>query len=231
MSIVNTTVSALTDGTYGLPNSIVGQIKAVLANDANVDVISDNDPANDTMRVLVYSVASQSHYTKIATTGGTAVSFSTLKLDGATAIATAYAATVASGTGYSVRLLYNAKVHALVYNNIISAGTYYLDVGDSANGWYTKPMGANQMTVAYFNSSDTAGALKYPSFGAVDASGRFVGVAIRFTIGTALSNYYNPYFYGTGTEIVASGAGFYTAGEYNYLIVSSSCAISDQVPA
>lgn len=232
MSIVNTTVSATTDGTYGMPNSIVGQIKTILLNDSKVSVISDNEPNNTAMRVLVYSVASQAHYCKIAATSGTAVSFSTLKLDGSTAITTAVSLTVTSGTAYSARLLYNSKAHAFAFNNFAIISTIYLDVGDSTNGWYVKVFGNTAATTNCYNNADTTYTLKYPSYGALDETGNFVGAPCRFVIGTTLSSYYYPYFYGTNTEILAANnSGFYTSGGYNFLVWGTYYILSDQVPS
>lgn len=232
MSIVNTNVSAITDGTYGMPNSIVGQIKTILLNDAKVSIVSDNQPDNTAMRVLVYSVASQAHYCKIAATSGTAVSFSTLKLDGSTAITTAVPFSITSGTGYPARLLYNSKVHAFAFAGFATTSAIYLDVGDSTNGWYVKVFGNTAAATSSYNNTDTTYTLKYPNYGALDETGHFVGIPCRFVIGTTLSSYYSPYFYGTNTEILAANnIGFYTSGGYNFLVWGTYYILSDQVPS
>lgn len=228
MSIINTTVGAITDGTYGMPNSIIGQLKTILLNDSNVTVISDNDPDNTTARVLVYSVASQSHYTKIASTSGAAITIYTLKLDGETALSSPIAVTVSSGVSYAVRFLYNTKVHAFMFANIYAL-SIYLNTGDPT-GWYLKAIATGSNTTVYYNDSDVAGTLYNINYGKLDDSGRFVGIPCRFLQGSNIKNYYNPYFYGTATEI-SSSAGFFTSGGYNFLVVNGSFVISDQIPS
>lgn len=230
MSIVNTSVSAVTNGTYGMPNSFVGQIKTILLNDSKVSIVSDNNPDNTVMRVLVYSVASQAHYCKIATTSSTAISFSTLKLDGSTAITTAVSVSISSGTVYPSRLLYNSKVHAFAFNNLINASSIYLNVGDSTNGWYAKVFGSSTSSTVCYNNTDATSSIYIARYGVLDETGCFVGIPCRFLIGGTLTAYYNPYFYGTNSEVLSSvSTGFYTSGSYNFLVWGGYYLLSDQI--
>jgi hypothetical protein len=228
MSKIDTMVSAITNGTYGMPNSIVGQIKTILLNDPNVSVVSDNDPDNTTMRVLIYSVASQGHHFKIATTSETLIGFSTLKLDCTTYLIPVANRSIVSDTSYSVRLLYNAKAHFFMMDATPETSCVCLDCGDATNGWYLKGFGSFGINNVFCNSSNYSMLPSYACYGSLDNSGQFVGVPARFSIGGRLTDYYYDYFYGTSEEV---GTGFYTSGGHNYLSLSRAFILSDQVPS
>lgn len=231
MSKIDATISATTDGTYGLINSLIGQIKTILLNDSNVSVLSDNDPDNTVARTLIYTVGGSLHPTKIYASSATALGFSTLCLDGSTAVVAAATYSPGSGAGLSVKFLYNAKIHMFVFNNDILKTSLYLNVGDTENGWYVKPCGSSTSSIALNDSSDTQLEIKRIAYGNLDYSGKFLGVPIRFKSGTVLSEYYNPYFYGTSTEIISSGSSFFTNDGYNFLVIAAYYMLSDQVPS
>lgn len=231
MSKIDMTISATSDGTYGLINSLIGQIKAILLNDVNVSVLSDNNPDNTAARTLIYTVGGSLHPTKIYASSATALGFSTLCVDGSTAIGGASVLTPSSGGGFSVKFLYSSKTHMLVFNNDVLKTPIYLDVGDTGNGWYVKPCGISTSTAALNDSSDALMTIKNTMYGNLDASGKFLGIPVRFKSGTVLSEYYNPYFYGTSTEIISSGASFYTNDGYNFLVFAGYYMLSDQVPS
>jgi hypothetical protein len=225
MSKIDTTVSAIKDGSYGMPNSIIGQIKTILLNDPNVSVVSDDDPGNTWGRVLIYSVAGQRHHFKIETASGFSIGFNQLKLDGSTNLTEASVKSVESGLPYSVRLLYNAKAHFFMYDSTENTSCVCLDCGDTTNGWYIKAFGSSSV---YCNSFDPEIEFYRPFYGSLDNSGKFIGIPCRFSIGGRLTDYYYDYFYGTYTEV---GTGFRTSGGHNYLSLAQGYILSDQVPS
>lgn len=229
MAIVNTSINAPTDGTYGLPNSIIGKLKTILLNDTNVAIVSDNDPANTTKRVLVYSIASQNHNIKIEASSGTKIVYSLLKLDGSTTLESV-SWTVSNIYSYEVRFLYNTKAHFLVITNSSELCVLFwaVNCGDTENGWYFRKPSSGHTGVCYFNASDAAGGFANPSYATFDLDGKFIGIPVRFRATYNYSKYYHTYMY--GANIITSPIGFLSDGTYTYLS-DENVVIADRVPS
>lgn len=229
MAIVNTSINAPVDGTYGMPNSIIGQLKTILLNDTNVAIVSDNDPANTTQRVLVYSIDSQNHYVKIATTASTGITIYLLKIDGSTTLAS-IVWSLNSSYSYSIRFLYNAKAHFLTItrSSLVNLIFWAVDIGDTTNGWYFRTPKDGASSVGYFSSSDDAGTHDFPFYSALNYSGKFVGIPVRFRLTYNLSEFYHLYMYGANST--TSPIGFLSDGTYTYLS-DGYVVIADRVPS
>lgn len=229
MAIVNTSINAPTDGTYGLPNLIIGQLKTILLNDPNVSIVSDNDPTNTTQRILVYSIASQNHYMKFATTSGTQISISLLKNDGSTAFGTQTWA-LSSSYSYDIKFLYNSKAHMLV---ITRSGTVHLlfwalNIGDTSNGWYFRSPTSGSVQTCYVHANDNAAFFATPAYSVLDDTGKLIGIRIRFGTSGNINQYYHPYAY--GANVTTAPIGFYSDGTYVYLSTGYEM-IADRVPS
>lgn len=226
MSKVDTTMTATTDGTYGMVNNFIGQIKAQLVNDTQVSVISDNDPANTTARVLIYSIDSQAHYIKLTASASTKLKISILALDQATDLKY-YEYTVASGGNYTFQFLYNTKAHVWYF------GTYYcsvvaIDAGDSL-GWYMIVNIASSGNAWYVGDRDGTITAVFPSYGALQ-NGSLAGVPVGFIINSDLSAYRHLYCWANANLF---STGWYTYDSADYLVMGTTwgICIKDAVPA
>jgi hypothetical protein len=229
MAIVNTSISAPKDGTYVLPNSIIGQLKTILQNDTNVAIISDNDPANTTMRVLVYSIASQNHYVKFATTSDTQITVYLLAIDGSTALASQTLPSL-STYSYTVRFLYNSKAHMIVITRASSVCLLFwaVDIGDASNGWCFKKPGNARDDTCYVHANDKSAAYCHVAYDAFDQNGKFIGIPVRFNTSGNYLQHFHPYAYGANPT--TSPIGFLSDGTYTYLS-DGYVVIADRVPS
>jgi len=218
MSIVNTTISATTDGTYGLTNNLIGQIKAIIDDDPNVTIESDNNPANSSIRVLVYSVANCGHRFSLESAASVKITAKILALDNATALQTKTTGSAyVSGTAYPIKLLYNNNFHALFFTHATDYPSFLaFDTGDPA-GWYQQYGFNSWINTGYYNkayliSSDTAidvSQLSYPYL----VSGKLLAIPTRFYDVSGLYSYYNVNYY-SSLALIASGVHQDSVGDY-----------------
>lgn len=239
MTIVNTTISAVTDGTYGLANSLIGQIKAIIDDDPNVTIVSDNNPDNATARVLVYSLANCGHNYKLSAATGPKITSAVLKIDDATELLSVAGASTnyTSGYVYTVRFLYNSTTHALMlpYSGAIADAprpTFLAFDTGAAAGWYQQ-FGYTNWGTYYDNflkvDSDLWYDVSTPAYSGL-LDGKFVAIPIRFfDAGNMLTYYHNYYYFSSG--LLADGLHQDTAGKY-YLtsLLGSSIGITIKDP-
>lgn len=208
---------AITDGTYGLTNNLIGQIKTIIQNDTKVTIISDNNPDNTIARVLVYSVSGCAHYFKIASASTAKFVTAILKLDGSTELYSYNSASsYATNTAYDVYLLHNSTIHALLVKNSASVYPMFIaiDVSDPG-GWYSLggfTAWSSTYSKFYKSDSDLTYEVAMPSFGALQ-NGLFVAIPIRFKEGLNLLAYYHNYCY-CSLDLLTSGVHQDTLGKY-----------------
>ena len=84
MAIISQTLySGLAATSYTQINDLIGQFLAVVQNDPNVTIVSDNNPATTVARVITWSVGDSLHYFQMRATSGTAVQLAIRKLGNA----------------------------------------------------------------------------------------------------------------------------------------------------
>lgn len=197
MALIDATVSAITDGSYGMVNSIIGQIKTILLNDPNVTVISDNNPANSVARILIYQVGGSAHYFKVYASGTSVVSFILLKIDGSTALGSSITRSISSGISYVVRFLYNTDTHLLTIDTSASATSapklFAFNAGDVA-GWYHHYC-AYDPSYVFPANSDTGLDVYMINYPFLESGGKFVGIPRRYGVGGVMNTYVHNYIW------------------------------------
>lgn len=229
MSKISTSISATTDGTYGMINSLIGQIKTQILNDTNVSVISDNNPDNTTARVLVYSVASQAHYFKVYAASGTTLGVAILAIDGSTVIRSSTSGTISSGGSYNFHFVYNTKAHVWNLLTTTKLDLITINCGDAA-GWYSSVILATTGTQWYRQDRDAYITCVFKDYGYLN-SGALRGIPLGFVIDGNLSPYYHLYCWSSNTLF---SNGFYTYDSADYLVLAATSnygiCIKDAVP-
>jgi hypothetical protein len=222
MAILNTVISATTDGTYGMCNNLIGQIKTALLNDPNVSVISDNNPAtNAEARTLVFTVAGQDHYMKITASASTTLAFYGMKLDHTTNADSGQAMSFTSTYPYTIRMLYSAKIHAFQIWQSTSTKVGYLYINcDDPSGWYQVVGYASSSPRVYTQGSDYAGSLSSPTYNILTVDNKVVGIPVRFALSDKLSNYCSNNFTDCGALTIY---GFFTDAQNNNYLSLNVC--------
>lgn len=232
MTIASTAIiSALSTADYACVNDLIGQFKAIILNDSNVTIISDNNPSSGTARVVVYQVGSIGHYAKVYAGSTVRIYTALLKLDNSTALGTPSYVTIATAVACGVRFLYNSKAHFLTYPSSIGPTNsppsfIFFDVGDPT-GWYSQggQTWGNAYDVAYKSNSDTAITVSSPCYAGLESGVIFKGVPKRFSIAGEISEYYHKYYWHCNNlpagGILTDGANYYlcySAANYGILM-------------
>jgi hypothetical protein len=199
MTIINQILTSTASGSFAPQNDMIGQIKAYLILDPNVQIISDNNPDSTIARVLLYSVGGSSHYYKLyATTSN--INFQLLKIDGVTSLDINKAQYVITSNYVIFRFLYNANTHLITLgaspteNNPPYAFTF--NTGDPS-GWYIHISNFSGASV-YPANSETIINVDKVSYTYLETGGKFVGIPRRYYQGGIMNPYVHNYIWFSG---------------------------------
>ena len=149
-------------------NIVIGQIKAVLIQDPNVTIISDNDPLGLVNRFLEYEVGEGGHRIRL-TSSTTNATYIYLQVVTSGNIAVLQTLTSSISVGISMRFYYSANLHVLCMGSTNICVTVKLSAG-----WYTGATSTGNLLL-YFDGSDAAYSTSFP-YHPYLKDGKFMGL-------------------------------------------------------
>jgi hypothetical protein len=232
--IVQTLNSSQGSGNYAMINDLIGQIKALLLTIPIITIISDNNPAATSQRLIKFQVGTSQHYYILWAYTTANMSWELDNIAHTSTAANGLFSQVNSNRQYPSSPLQNYNFFILhtdsvfvmwgdAYKNYIGGSSYKdlpMYTRNSDGSWFA--WSSCYDFSLYTNSNDTAGggvnmSLLTTTMSGYDTLGNYFPIQCKFVMGSQIQQYvpialYSAYMTGLATWSV------YSDGTYNWVI-------------